>query len=230
MNRYALSVSRCLIAAFATACLATGALAQQGPPGGLNVNVLNTPLPVQLNGSASVTGSVKVTNTPLPVQIVNPPNVPPSTVTVANPVSPTDIAKALGIGTPFQAEVQCAPDNGSGCAGTFAVPSNQRIVLEYASAECLIDRNTQVLSHARVNTVATGVFGVDHRIPTTDHVGVLDGASTNSVTVGQTVRLYASPGTFITVSAQVGFSGSANPSPNFPRCTFDLSGQSVPVP
>ncbi len=45
MNRL-LSVSRCLIPAFATAFLATGSLAQQGPPGGLNVNVVNTPLSV----------------------------------------------------------------------------------------------------------------------------------------------------------------------------------------
>jgi hypothetical protein len=66
MNRYALSV----IAAFATACLATGALAQQGPPGGLNVNVVNTPLPVQIQGGTAVTGSVSITNQPLSVQVV----------------------------------------------------------------------------------------------------------------------------------------------------------------
>ena len=53
MNRFVLSVSRCLILAVATAW-ATASLAQGGPPGGLNVNVLNTPL--------AVTGTVTVAN------------------------------------------------------------------------------------------------------------------------------------------------------------------------
>src|SRR5215475_14459189 len=79
MNRYVLSVSRYLIPSFMTACWATASLAQQGPPGGLNVNVLNTPL------------SVTVTN----------PTVPPSTVNIGNPAAlATANAQALRIGTP----------------------------------------------------------------------------------------------------------------------------------
>ncbi len=47
MNNCVLWVSRCLTVAFVTACLATGSVAQQGPPGGLGVKVENTPLPTR---------------------------------------------------------------------------------------------------------------------------------------------------------------------------------------
>ena len=46
---------------------------QQGPPDGLNVNVLNTPLPVTGEVTATVSGEVNVINdptTPVPVTIV----------------------------------------------------------------------------------------------------------------------------------------------------------------
>ena len=229
MNRCLLSVTRYLIPALVTACWATGSLAQGGPPT-VGVNVLNTPLPVQLNGSASVTGSVNVANTPLSVQVVNPPNVPPSTVTIANPVTAADIAKALGVGTPFQAQVQCNPDNGSNCFGSVPVPSNKRIVLEYVGALCLIDRSLQTLAFAFVELVGADGLPISHFLSTNDHVGAADGPTVNSVSFGQTVRLYAPPGTKINVNVAQGSTTNTNPVPSFPQCTFSLSGQSVPVP
>lgn len=56
MNRHVLSISRYLVPALVIACGATTSLAQQGPPNGMAVTILNTPLPV--TGSTTVTGSV----------------------------------------------------------------------------------------------------------------------------------------------------------------------------
>jgi hypothetical protein len=56
MNRFVWSVSRLLVSASLAACCATASQAQQGPPDGLGVRVLNTPLPV--TGSTTVSGSV----------------------------------------------------------------------------------------------------------------------------------------------------------------------------
>jgi len=122
MNRYVLSVSRCLIPAFATACLATGALAQQGPPSGLGVNVLNNPL------------SVFVTNPPnqsTNAFITNPPTNPVPTSSIDDPGR-----------TPYQSFLNknCA---GEQCIFNFpAVPAGHRLVIQHVSSGELVFSGT----------------------------------------------------------------------------------------
>ena len=77
-----------------------------GPPGGLGVNVVNTPL------------AVTITN----------PTVPPSTVNVGNAVAlATANAQALK-GTPVAFQLSYSQ--------SFAVPLGQRLVIEYISGSC----------------------------------------------------------------------------------------------
>src|SRR5215468_3345024 len=89
-------VTRSLAVALVTACWTTVSLAQggppQGPPGGMGVTVLNTPLPVTQGG-------------PWTVQVVNPSNAPTA----------TDIAKAMGIQHPYHTSVICKWNGGNGC-------------------------------------------------------------------------------------------------------------------
>src|SRR5262249_51564348 len=71
--RLAFCVSVLAIALALSVLTSSSQAADPGPPGGLNVNVVNPPshpVPVTLQGTGSVTGSVTVTNTatnPVPV-------------------------------------------------------------------------------------------------------------------------------------------------------------------
>jgi hypothetical protein len=118
MNRFVLSVSRCLISAFAIACLATGALAQQGPPDGLGVRVLNTPLSV--TGSVTTSGTVTVAN---PVTtVVNPATSPALTSSVDDP------------GRIAYQTIQFQQNCLNQCNLRFpAVPSGHRLVIQHVS-------------------------------------------------------------------------------------------------
>jgi hypothetical protein len=113
MNRCVLSV---LIPAFVTACCATGAFAQ-GPPNGLGVNVLNTPLAV--TGSVTTSGKVDL--------------VPGATVSVGNPA---DIAKSFGIQQPVAFELTFDRLTNGGVP--FTVPTNKRLIIEYISGTCIL--------------------------------------------------------------------------------------------
>jgi len=111
MNRL-LSVSRCLIPAFATACLATGALAQMGPPP-VGVTILNTPLPV--TGTITTSGSV--------------------TATIANPA--TSPARTSSVDDPGRIAYQVLQSK-SGCSNLCQiqfpdVPSGKRLVIQHVS-------------------------------------------------------------------------------------------------
>jgi hypothetical protein len=59
MNRISQLITSSLIAGFVTACWTTQSLAQPGPPEGLGVRILNTPVPI--TGSTTVSGSVAAT-------------------------------------------------------------------------------------------------------------------------------------------------------------------------
>jgi hypothetical protein len=142
-------------------------------------------------------------------------------VTVVNPV---DIAKAQGIQKPFETSIQCSADSfGIRCFGSVNVPTDQRWVIEYVSASCLIDNTKQVLSQVGVQISSF------HYLEISDHVGARgdSGTAINVVQLGQTVRLYASPGSQIGVFA--GTSGISSFS-GYPNCNFSLSGQSISVP
>jgi len=115
MNRYVPSVSRCLIPAFVTACLATGALAQQGPPGGLGVTVLNNPLPVF---------------------VANPPNQSTNSFIVNPGDIGTAVGKSLGVGTPVTLNWDFDSRKPFGTGFSYTVPAGQTLVIEAATGFC----------------------------------------------------------------------------------------------
>ena len=161
MNRYVLSVSRCLIPAFVTACLVTGALAQQGqqgqPSGPANVNVVNTP-------------SVTVVN---PADIAN-------ALGIGQPVH----FQALCQNSPNTGNSGCEVQIGPG-----PNDPNTRLVIEYVSAVCnLQPQNTTNLLQLEVNTTVAGQDAI-HFLNVSDHVGGVDNAGLDNVlSVGQVVR------------------------------------------
>jgi len=129
MNRCFFPVSRILAVALLTASCTTVSLAQggppQGPPGGMGVTILNSPIPV--------TGTV---------QVVNPPNAPASTTVTnqaTNPVPTSDVDNPGRI--PYQS-TQIASSGGPGaCIGNLPfcrvffppVPPNHRLVVLHVS-------------------------------------------------------------------------------------------------
>jgi len=143
MNRCVQSMSRWLIPAFATACLATGALAQQGPPT-FGVNVLNTPLAV--TGSVTTSGSVSLA--------------PGSSVSVINqaqnPVPVQDIRE------PFQA--RGIGSIGASTPATFpAVPAGKRLVIEHVSLR--VNNGTTASPDTCALTNSDPLSGVDQIVP-----------------------------------------------------------------
>jgi hypothetical protein len=148
-------------------------------------------------------------------------------VTVTNPA---DIAKAEGIQHPFQANAICDNSTSNGfatfCNGSFAVPANQRLVIEYVSVECGISPG-EGLRRVIVDTVTTTLAEQEgigsagqHSLNIVDHVGV-----GNFVAIGQLVRFYADPGTTISVEAQ-----ETGKHAGLFLCTFDLIGQEIATP
>ena len=102
------------------------------------------------------------------------------------------------------------------------------MVIEYVSASCLIDNTRQALRTVNLSTSANSV-GITHFLNIIDRFGVQgdSGTAINQVDVGQTVRLYADPGSQIEVlaatNATTSFAG-------YPNCVFSLSGQAIDVP
>ncbi len=207
MTRYALFVSRPLIPALAAACLATGSLAQQGPPEGLSVNVVNTP-------------SVRVLNTPLPVTgtvaIVNPPNAPSPSVTISNPA---DIAKAMGVQHPITFMLTFT---NIGTNTNYTVPSNQHLIIEYAAGSCK-------LSDASLDNLVIRAKSNSNDLFFPVNLPFLASTASNPQALGNfahLVRIYADPASVISLATN-GTGGGSNPSY---VCFATLSGQLIDNP
>lgn len=133
-------------------------------------------------------------------------------------VNATDLAKATGVQRPFQKSLNCLGP-AANCSASFVVPANQRLVIEYVSARCVLDTGTK-LWDLTIETNADGTGPVSHRLTFGDPSAI-------GVSVGQPVRLYAAPGS--TVQA-VGIEWvMEGPTPKF-SCQFSLSGQAIDVP
>jgi len=119
----------------------------------------------------------------------------------------------------FAAEVICKNVSNFACGGSLALPNNRHTVLEYVSVTC-----TNLTPGARLYSLAIGVTtnGVSTahfiELPLAASIGLAAGSTVG----GQVVRLYADPGSEISVSADV----LASPV----SCTFFLSGQQSPAP
>jgi hypothetical protein len=103
--------------------------ADAGPPSGINVNVINTPLSVNgtvsvsnLPATQTVTGAVTATIAGTPgVQVLN---------SVLDPVPVTSLSDPSA--QPFQALLTYSSSTGT--TGTVSVPANKRLVLQYVAA------------------------------------------------------------------------------------------------
>jgi len=171
MNRIVLAITGAFIAGLATSYWTTVSLAQgappQGPPAGMGVTILNTPVPV--TGSATVSGTVAATQSgPWTVQVVNPPNAPASTIVTnqaTNPVPTSDVDN------PGRIPYQSTQRTDTTCFGTDPlcqvffppVPSNHRLVILHVSGLVGAQtKPTQVnIGAGRQRTTSDGRLRVD---------------------------------------------------------------------
>lgn len=154
---------------------------------------------------AVVSTLVTVTNTPN-VNVVNSPSVRDAD----NPAR-----------QPFQASFNVTPaDNVCFGQTTFQIPAKQELVIEYASATAFIPGAGQGVLYT-VETTAGGA-NVPHHLFTTPPVN-----AAGIVAVSQLVRVYADPGTTVTVtfSELGGFCGNG-----VSQVGMELSGFLVNVP
>ena len=102
---------------------------------------------------------------------------------------------------PFQQDVSVLVDAGVlSNTSSFLVPGHQRLVLEYASGNTRVDDKELV----RVNVATTaGGVSVTHTLAPDVVRRDFDAPTTDDfiVTYGQTVRIYADPGTQVSVTA-----------------------------
>jgi hypothetical protein len=183
------------------------------PPPGPNVTIAG-PLPLPVTGSLNVTGTTTVSGS---VGVSNP---------ATDPVLVRDVDRSTA--TPFNATVSCPNKNASACSGSYNVPANQRLTIEYASAECFFGADT-TLWRAEIETKVNSMVA-DYALNLHDHIGTWMGDVENSIRtqgvgIGQVVRIYADPGTTILVF------GQAQPSDGQPvECNFTLSGTATTLP
>jgi len=172
-----------------------------GPTDGINVNVLNAPLPVTGTLSGSVTGSVSVNNSaasPVPVRDVD---------SAATQPIQFRLCFAAGLGLPVSCnsiphEVQLAAD--------------KRLVIEYVSGGCFLGgevTNVKVI----VQTFASGVLG-NHQMHL--QADVLD---RHTPDIAQQTRIYADAGSKINLAGSAG----AGATPSSVDCTVTISGYTV---
>jgi len=113
----------------------------QGPPPGLAVNVVNTPVPVSLTGTGNITGSVKVTNFPATQPVsgtVNVGNMPTVGITGTPNVNVTNPATqpllVLNVNDPGRIPYQgLAGCNNCNFVAFPVVPSGHRLVIQHVS-------------------------------------------------------------------------------------------------
>ena len=198
------------------------AAAAAGPPGGVQVDVVNTPLPVtgSVSGTIGLAPGTAVGLAPgTSVQIDN---------TVGNPVRVRNVNDAI---QPVQVTQTCTT-TAIGCGGTiYTVPAGKRLVVEYASMSvCSLPGQSAQLS---ISTTIGGA-AVEHFVsiappaagPGSNSIGCNPLVSTGSslTAVGQPVRLYADAGTLVGANAdRTSNTGNAT-------FTFSISGYLVDVP
>jgi len=179
------------------------------------VRVVNTPLPVTLQGTGTISGTVAATQSGTW-------NVGINGTPMFNLANPADIAKAEGIQHPYQKELECGwPNDNNHCDVSFTSPTNQRLVIEYVSGSCNLNPGMQLLDVHVITTV--GGVRVVHS------VGMFNPAGGNFfgnviVQLGQAVRIYADQGTQVEITVLE--SGVGN---TLQVCGWAISGQAVDV-
>lgn len=165
----------------------------QGGPPIQSVNVVNTPT---VNAQQSGTWSVGITGTPS-VQVVN---------LSDSPVLGRDVDHPAR--HPFQRGMVIEFETGQGIASAqFTVPANKRLVVEYVSAH--INLTDGVMSRFSVHTAAGDSTGTHYFAPMSHPL------FPESYTISQQTRLYATPGSTVTVEARRTFNATSLPDTGF---------------
>lgn len=167
----------------------------QGP----DVTVVNTPanpVPVSLQGTTSISGSVDITGTPN-VNVVNSPTVtlaPGSTVSIGNPASAPvltrDVDSPARQAVTFHDEVSLpAGSLGDVSAGVFTPPAGKRLVIEYVAGGVFLQPGQKALVTVFTSLVSSGFFHPLTVVPQGDFSGLF--ARPEAFTVNQQLRLYS---------------------------------------
>jgi hypothetical protein len=189
--------------------------AQSGPPPGPNVTVVNTdanPVPVTAATPLPVTGSVNLGGTPTV-------NLSPGAIVDARQAGEwnVDIDR---VQMPFQrAQSFVVPDGAlEGSGDLLQVPAGHRMIIEQVTALAFSNANNpdQRWRFLSVETMVDGVVAV-HHLPF-----AFDGF--NASVVSQQVRLYADPGSLITLRSGRNFTSG-----NF-GTNATVSGYLIPAP
>jgi hypothetical protein len=157
---------------------------------------------------------VKVVNTatqPVPVSVAQP-------VQVRN----TDHPARQAYQTLLSANI---PSGEAGGSSSFTVPPGKQLVIEYVSILGVLEEGEKFLM-AVINTqVGTGP-SVDHVFPLQDRGQVIEGVNPTHFWVGnEQTRIYADPGTTVSVSGQ-----RNNVNPTTGSVSFRISGHLVNIP
>jgi hypothetical protein len=161
----------------------------QGGPPTQNVNVVNTPT---VNAEQSGTWSVDITGTSS-VQVVNP---------LDSPVLGRDVDQPARHA--FQRGVVIDFATGKGIAtAEFTVPANKRLVVEYVSAHIILTEG--VMFQFSVHTSAGDSTGSHFFAP------MSQANFPDNYTISQQTRLYASPGSTVTIEARRTFNPNSLP-------------------
>lgn len=186
-------------------------LAQQGPPAGLRVHVVNSPdqpVPVALGAPVEI-----VTSAPLPVSLGA-----PVTIDTSAPLPVT----VVGAGAPqpiqitFFQPTSTFPDN-----NRFRVPAGKRLVIEDVS--CSATDADDFLLGLGVRT-RVGVVEAVHLCPFDVRVNAGRPGTAMTYAGARVMRVHADPGTDVVVD----FAGL--PAATFPIFSATLSGHLVDVP
>jgi hypothetical protein len=177
-------------------------------------------MPKTVHGTAVCAALTSLAIIAAPIQTAHSQAARPSTPvtvnnTTTNPVpstvvNPADIAKALGIQQPVTFSLTFSAASGMVPTSTlYTVPSNQRLIIEYASGSC------KLTNGANLNDLEIGVLGLNF-FPVN-----LPPLSTSG-NFAHTVKIYADPASIIDLNTN-GSGGTFN-------CVAAFSGQLVDVP
>jgi hypothetical protein len=164
-----------------------------GPDPGVNVTVTNPPsrpVPVTLQGTNAVTGSVTVTNTPN-VNVQN-------EVAVRNTDNPAQQAVQFATSFPLNG----SPSFGGSGQDVYTVPTGKRLVIEYVASEFILNGASSTgRGLLSVDVTNPGSFKTPHAIGTSSEAVPCTGTQACLV-ISKVVRIYADPG------ARIGFTAS----------------------
>jgi hypothetical protein len=134
---------------------------------------------------------------------------------------------------PFHAELCAQASSNTLCGAapaSFTVPANRRAVVEYASGRCPRDGLTLSTGETWVPMLQSTVGGVvaRHLLHPTPGMAIgspqlVSSLQLNGFDVAQQLRVYADPGSAITLLLDVGGLGDASIS-----CNITISGRTVP--